>query len=99
MKKLTIACTILLSTMVTVHANALDKRNDELLANIAFLEIEENVESDPDLVKHLPDGFDPYIGMLIDPVTVHFKTEEAPIHLGFDTAPYLPKDFNPYVGL
>ena len=63
------------------------------------VEVEEGVESDLDLVKHLPDGFDSYKGMLIDPATVHFEVEDAPITLGFPTTPYLPKGFNPYAGL
>ena len=100
MKKLTILSSILFLVLTsTLSASTEDIWNDATLLGIEFLEIEESLESDLDLVKHLPDGFDPYMGMRIDPAMVHFEEEETLISLGFDTTPYLPKDFNPYLGL
>ena len=94
-----LSMTIVFLATLTLQAKDRDTRSDERMTAIEFLEIEENIEADVDLVKYLPDGFDPYKGMIVDPATVHFENVEAPITLEFDTTPYLPKNFNPYRGM
>jgi len=69
------------------------------IENIAFVEIEEEIDLGFDTVQYLPEGFDPYKGMAPNLPEIVFIESEEKINLGFDTSEYLPEGFNAYEGM
>ena len=88
----------------TVNANndneLLNKAAQEraLIKSIEFVEIEYDLEANTELLRYLPNDFNPYEGMIIDINEIAFQKVEEPLDLGFNTADYLPEGFNPYKG-
>lgn len=70
-----------------------------LIRNIEFVEIEEKDALHATLLQYLPNDFDPYQGMVMNPSDIHFEDCCEPVEVNMDTKSYLPKGFNPYVGL
>ncbi len=107
MKKLSFLGLLLVSGL-SYTANAKDFNDNKALAgqteekqlikNIEFFDVEEDVETDSELLGYLPNDFDPYKGMIFDFSEIDFQEIPEPIIFNFNTADYLPKDFNPYKG-
>ncbi|WP_350286396.1 hypothetical protein [uncultured Croceitalea sp.] len=108
MKKITVFCTMILGCAIfTAYAQPLenngkitDNENQEaLIQSIEFIEIEEKDALHAELLQYLPNDFDPYRGMVMDPSDMHFEECCESVEINMDTESYLPKEFNPYVGL
>ncbi|WP_273566031.1 hypothetical protein [Maribacter halichondriae] len=69
------------------------------LNEITVIEFEEEIDLGFDTAEYLPEGFNPYEGMVLNIDDIELVEFEEEIDLGFDTADYLPKGFNAYAGM
>jgi len=107
MRKINLFCLSLLGLTGSVLSANPSNNNDllnskakekELIASIEFLELEDESALGTELLKYLPEDFDPYKGMLFDPSEIKFEEIDQPEDFDFDTKLYLPENFNPYSG-
>ena len=103
MKKISVVSGIGILTLTLlsfVGKGDCEKSKEELLVdNIVFIEVEEDIDLGFDTAYYLPIGFDAYAGMELNFDEIEFIEVEDEIDLGFDTAYYLPIGFDAYVGM
>lgn len=107
MKKMTVFCLFFIG-MISSAANAKSLNDNDALVkeaqekafikSIEFVEIDYELESNTDILRYLPNDFNPYEGLIIDISKIKFEKITEPFNLGFNTEDYMPKDFNPYKG-
>lgn len=61
---------------------------------IPFIEEEVEIDLGFDTASYLPEGFNPYEGMVFDIDEIEVVEMEENIELDFDIQKYLPKGFN-----
>jgi hypothetical protein len=107
MKKVTVLCLFFISIIgSTLNAKCIndnevlikEAQEKAFIKNIEFIEIEYEFESNTELLRYLPNDFNPYEGMIFDMSKIKFIEISEPIKLDFNVQDYLPKDFNPYKG-
>ncbi|GMN06887.1 hypothetical protein MTsPCn5_22760 [Croceitalea sp. MTPC5] len=75
-----------------------DAHEKKMMSSIEFVDLDEEIELGVELLQYLPEDFDPYKGMVIDPSEINFEEIGKPEGIDFETKSYLPKNFNPYLG-
>ena len=66
------------------------------IENVRYIEDAETVDLGFDSATYLPEGFNPYQGMIFELEDIIYVEEEDEIELNFNTSTYLPKNFNAY---
>jgi len=68
--------------------------NELHIKDIIVLEEEEVIDLGFDTAEYLPEGFNPYEGMVFDLDEIEYLEEEEEIVFDFDVEDYLPENFN-----